>query len=180
MDIDADEHPGDSHARLKTEMWVEYSDSDIFEFPCGLPGFEQEKRFLLMERPALRPVVFLQSLSNPELCFITLPARSVDPRYELNMAPDELNLLGLATEETGACAESLSCLAIVCLNGEGPATANLLGPVVLSRETRKGIQSVRDDRRYSALTPVGANNHDRNNAEATPAGIGAADRFAEV
>jgi len=21
MDIDADEHPGDSHARLKTEMW---------------------------------------------------------------------------------------------------------------------------------------------------------------
>ncbi|MBM3786056.1 MAG: hypothetical protein FJW30_16980 [Acidobacteria bacterium] len=22
MDIDADEHPGDSHARLKTEMWV--------------------------------------------------------------------------------------------------------------------------------------------------------------
>ncbi|MBM3788286.1 MAG: hypothetical protein FJW30_28455 [Acidobacteria bacterium] len=23
MDIDADEHPGDSHARLKTEMWVE-------------------------------------------------------------------------------------------------------------------------------------------------------------
>jgi len=24
MDIAADEHPGDSHARLKTEMWVEY------------------------------------------------------------------------------------------------------------------------------------------------------------
>jgi len=23
MDIDADEHPGDSHARLKTEMWGE-------------------------------------------------------------------------------------------------------------------------------------------------------------
>jgi len=27
MDIDADEHPGDSHARLKTEMWVEKEDS---------------------------------------------------------------------------------------------------------------------------------------------------------
>jgi len=29
MDIDADEHPGDSHARLKTEMWAEVSSTDV-------------------------------------------------------------------------------------------------------------------------------------------------------
>lgn len=157
---------------------VEYAAADVFEFPCGLPGFEQETRFLLMERPALRPVVFLQSLSNPELCFITLPARTVDPGYELAVAADELSVLGLADEP--GFSDSLSCLAIVCLNQEGPATANLLGPVVLSRETRKGVQSVRDDRRYSAVTPVGSNDNDRTHAEAPASGPDSAIRFAEV
>ena len=86
----------------------------------------------------------------------TLPARSVDPGYELSIAPDELQILGVAQPEVLAVESSLACLAIVCLNNEGPPTANLLGPVVLSRETRKGIQSVRDDRKYSAVTPVAA------------------------
>ena len=135
---------------------IEYDDADIFEFPAGLPGFEGDQRFLCIERPALRPVAFLQSVTNPELCFITLPARSVDPGYELTIAPDELQILGVARPEVQSVENSLACLAIVCLNNEGPPTANLLGPVVLSRETRKGIQSVRDDRKYSAVTPVAA------------------------
>ncbi|MBM3765804.1 MAG: flagellar assembly protein FliW [Acidobacteria bacterium] len=65
---------------------------------------------------------------------------------------------------------SLACLAIVCLNNEGPPTANLLGPVILSRETRKGIQSVRDHRKYSAMTPVAA---DAETSE--PAGVRSTD-----
>jgi flagellar assembly factor FliW len=58
---------------------VQFEEEDIFDFPNGLPGFEAEHRFLCIERPALRPVVFLQSIAKEELCFITLPARSVDP-----------------------------------------------------------------------------------------------------
>jgi flagellar assembly factor FliW len=135
---------------------VEFSEEDVFEFPQGLPGFEAEKRFLCIERPALRPVVFLQSLSNPELCFVTLPARSVDPGYELMVGPEERKLLGAAPGETTSWEQSIACLAIVCLPDEGAPTANLLGPVVLSRETRKGVQAVRDDSRYSAITPLQA------------------------
>ena len=63
--------------RTKKFGSIDYDDADIFEFPAGLPGFEAEQRFLCIERPALRPVAFLQSVSNPELCFITLPARSI-------------------------------------------------------------------------------------------------------
>ena len=63
--------------RTKQFGSIDYDDADIFEFPAGLPGFEAEQRFLCIERPALRPVAFLQSVTNPELCFITLPARSV-------------------------------------------------------------------------------------------------------
>lgn len=133
---------------------VQFAEEDVFEFPNGLPGFEAEHRFLCIERPALRPVVFLQSIAQTDLCFITLPARSVDPGYELEVAAEERTVLGFATAETPVWDQSLACLAIVCLPSEGIPTANLLGPVVLSRQTRKGVQAVRDDCRYSALTPL--------------------------
>ena len=135
---------------------VEFAEEDIFEFPNGLPGFEEEHRFLCVERPALRPVVFLQSVDSPDLCFITIPAQTIDPHYEVVIADEERTILGASEEEDEASAwdQSLACLAIVCLPEEGAPTANLLGPVVLSRETRKGVQAVRDDSRYSALTPL--------------------------
>jgi len=89
---------GQEMPTIRTKQFgsIDYDDADIFEFPAGLPGFEAEQRFLCIERPALRPVAFLQSVSNPELCFITLPARSVDPGYEVSIASEELQVLGVA------------------------------------------------------------------------------------
>jgi flagellar assembly factor FliW len=135
---------------------IEYSEQDVFDFPTGLPGFESRRHFLCLERPALRPVVFLQSLEDPELCFVTIPATAVDPQYQLAISTDDLEVLGTATELQQNAVSSLACLAIVCLPTDGAPTANLLGPVVLSRETRRGVQAVRGDRRYSALTPIHA------------------------
>lgn len=159
---------------------IEYGDADIFEFPGGLPGFEAEHRFLCIERPALRPVVFLQSIASEDLCFITLPARSVDPGYQLEVGPEERTLLGLDSPQAAAIDQSLACLAIVCLPPEGTPTANLLGPVVLSRETRKGVQAVRDDCRYSAKTPVQPNPTDQNVQAPSLVSKDRTDRLAEV
>ncbi len=159
---------------------VQFSDEDIFEFPNGLPGFEAEHRFLCIERPALRPVVFLQSIEKSDLCFITLPARSVDPEYQLEVPPDERTILGIADAETPVWEQSLACLAIVCLPSSGTPTANLLGPVVLSRETRKGVQAVRDDCRYSAMTPLQPTTAAQNADELSPDGDIHAKRLAEV
>jgi flagellar assembly factor FliW len=36
-------------------------------------------------------------------------------------------------------------------------TANLLGPVVLSRETMRGVQAIREDTKYSAVHPLKTN-----------------------
>jgi flagellar assembly factor FliW len=159
---------------------VQFAEEDVFDFPHGLPGFEAEHRFLCIERPALRPVVFLQSIHRPDLCFITLPARSVDPGYELEVASEERTLLGLASNDAPAWEQSLACLAIVCLPADGDPTANLLGPVVLSRETRKGVQAVRDDRRYSAMTPLPTNTTEQNTVVSSPVAKDRADRLAEV
>ena len=46
------------------------------EFPWGLPGFEQRRWFVAIRVPRTDPLVFLQSLEDPELCFVTLAARN--------------------------------------------------------------------------------------------------------
>ena len=58
---------------------VAYEESNVLRFPAGLPGFEEERRFLSLEQPAHAPLVFLQSLTTPDLCFVALPASSIEP-----------------------------------------------------------------------------------------------------
>ncbi len=141
-------------ATIDTQQFgtLQYSDDAIFEFPEGIPGFEQAHHFVCVERPGLRPITFLQSVDDPGVCFITLPAKAVEPEYELDLAREDLRVLGLAQME-----ESLACLAIVCMPQDAAPTANLLGPVVLSRETMRGIQAIREDSRYSAVHPLRTN-----------------------
>jgi flagellar assembly factor FliW len=127
----------------------------VIEFPLGLPGFENERSFLLIEQAINRPLVFLQSLSRPDLCFLTLPVRSIVPDYQLRLASEDLAALGLAEEaqpsEGGA---GYLCLGIVALAEDGSATANLLSPVVIHWPSRRGVQAVQSDSDYSHRHPL--------------------------
>ena len=40
-----------------------FRDESVYEFPCGVPAFEDEKQFVLIELPQHTPLVFLQSLA---------------------------------------------------------------------------------------------------------------------
>ncbi len=128
---------------------VEYEADSVIRFPRGLPGFESETLFVPIEREASKPVLFLQSLVTPQLCFITMPVESVKPGYELRVSDEDLELIG-ATDGMSA---SLRCLAVICTGRQRP-TANLLGPVVINLETHQAVQAVRDDARYAVQHPL--------------------------
>src|ERR1022692_3879096 len=81
---------------------VEYSEESVMVFPDGIPAFEQEKRFLALRQPINEPMVFLQSIANPSVCFATLPALAACPHYLLSMAPEDLDALGLETNRPPA------------------------------------------------------------------------------
>jgi flagellar assembly factor FliW len=130
---------------------VRYDENEVFRFPVGLPGFESETEFLLIENDASRPLCFLQSTRTPELCFICAPTAVVDPQYAASSSKADLETL-----QTGKGEESpmLDWLAILCFAQPEAPTANLLGPVVLRRDLRLGVQSIREDNRYSARHPL--------------------------
>jgi flagellar assembly factor FliW len=115
-------------------------------FPRGLPGFEDQNRFVLIEREAFKPIVFLQSLKTPALCFLTVPVWVADPAYQVGMTRDDLEALGLNDQPKPG--DDTMCLAI--LSGGGAAfTANLLALVVVNLKRLVAVQAVRADSMYS-------------------------------
>ncbi len=129
---------------------LEYHDEEVIRFPAGLPGFGTEKQFLAIERIHDKPVIFLQSLGRPDLFFITLPIEIIDPEYELQLSDEDLEMLGEKEPEPA----DLICLALICLPEQGDCTANLLGPIVISRQRQVGLQAIRNDSRYSVTYPL--------------------------
>lgn len=127
-----------------------YSPDEVIHFAAGLPGFELQQDFLLHQEPTMGPFVFLQSLTDPNLSFVTLPVERLEENYELTLSRDDL--AQLAAEELPAPAD-VRCLAILQLN-PSDATANLAAPIVIALRTRRGTQAIRQDRRYSASHPL--------------------------
>lgn len=131
---------------------LEYDPANVLTFPQGLPGFPGHSLFTLVEKPELSPVVCLQSLNTPDLCFLAAPMPLIDPEYSLALSSDDVQQLVSENEST----EDLICLALLCAPENGPLTANLLAPVVIRPKTRIAVQSVRTDARYSHQHPLGA------------------------
>jgi len=128
---------------------VEYNEESVLVFPDGIPAFEQEKRFLALRQPINEPMVFLQSLANPHLCFATLPVPAACPEYKLNMTPEDLAALGLRTDRQPSIGGDVLCLAILSLEEDAPPTANLLAPIVVNVRTLRGRQAIQSDCPYS-------------------------------
>ena len=136
---------------------ISYEKQSEIEFPAGLPGFEDRHRFVAVQLQETNPLIFLQSLEDPGLCFVTLPVLSVEPRYRLRLDEEDLERLGLGTGRQPRIGPEVLCLAVLSIRAAGP-TANLLAPVVVNVANLKAVQAVMGDSGYShqhALLPQG-------------------------
>jgi flagellar assembly factor FliW len=128
---------------------IQYREEDVVEFPSGLPGFEEESQFLVMEPPASAPLAFLQSVRLPGVCFLALPIQGIDSDYKLEITREDLESLGLPTTRQPRIGDEIGCFAVIVVAENGPVTANLLAPVIVNLENRRGVQAIRIDSIYS-------------------------------
>lgn len=133
---------------------IQYDPSQVCEFPAGIPAFDEEREFVLIQRDATGPIVFLQSLRQADLAFITLPVTSVDPSYQTAISPDDLEILGLPAGRQPQLGSEALCLVIITVTEGGPATANLMAPIVISIATKRAIQAIQADSGYSHVHPL--------------------------
>lgn len=132
-----------------------YEAESVIEFPAGLPGFEDRRRFVPVELAEYRPLVFLQCVEPGGPCFPALPVEAVEPGYRLEAAPEDLALAGFTTRRQPAMGREALVLAVLTV-AESGITANLLAPLVINLAGRRAVQAIRPDRRYSHAHPVEA------------------------
>ena len=127
---------------------LSYDAAAAMEFPRGLPGFEERRRFVALQFADSQPLVYLQSVEDPGLCFITLPILAIDARYQLLVSSEDRELIGLAPDQPLRIGRDVLCLAVVSVREGGP-TANLLAPLVVNLSNHKGVQTMDAESGYS-------------------------------
>ncbi len=121
---------------------ISYQPHQVLQVPQGLFGFPEEKKFLLLELPSSRPLVFIQSIHSHSLCFLGLPVQIVEPNYRLALRPQDLVALGYTKEARPEMGRELLCIAILTLGERRAATANLAAPLVVNIAAHCGIQAI--------------------------------------
>lgn len=114
-------------------------------FPRGLIGFYDERDFIVVPHGESEMIAWLQSTRTPALAFPIVSAHAFAPNYpDVNVTP--------AAQTAGIEGESDSFAMMVILSAQQgePATVNLLAPLVVNAETRRGAQVILENTRYSA------------------------------
>ncbi|HEY8463329.1 MAG TPA: flagellar assembly protein FliW [Bacillota bacterium] len=136
--------------QIKTKFFgtVECESKMIFQFPQGIPGFEAEHRFVLIQ-PENSTFSCLQSLNQEKLAFITVSPFIICPDYTFEIDDEVAASLELSKPEDALI------LSIVNIPEQTPSqtTLNLKAPLVLNRVTHLGYQVILNEN-YPLRTPL--------------------------
>lgn len=117
------------------------------EFPDGLPGFPDARRFQLEALDeGMEPFRSMRSLDRDGLRFVVVPPGEVFENYVIEVPEDDVERLGLHGAE--------DAMVLVIVTVSRPPTANLLGPVVVNRRTGRARQVVLVGSSYEVRTPL--------------------------
>jgi flagellar assembly factor FliW len=130
--------------RIETKFQdeIEVQDSEILSFEQGIPGFEDEKQFILL--PIEDTVLsLLQSVRTKELAFITTDPFFFFKDYDFELSTGDLERLEIQ-DQSDVCVQVI----ITVTDPYEKSTANLQAPVVINSKNRKCKQIVLSDGRY--------------------------------
>jgi flagellar assembly factor FliW len=127
---------------------------EVVHFPAGIPGFEEQTHYAALSIPGQEPILYLQSLTRPDLCLITLPARVFCPDYELELNPEDREVLALPTGPNLRIGTEIACQVIVTVGENREPTANLAAPLVINLANHTGMQVFQAAANHSFRHPL--------------------------
>jgi len=127
---------------------LETRNSNVVEFPEGIPGFEHCRRWVLIGSDELTPLQCLLSLDAPEPSFLTVDPSLVVPDYTRHPGPAAQAKI---SAEPG---DGLLWIAIVTLTENKRGTVNLKAPIVINTTRMRGCQIILDDGAYPVDFPL--------------------------
>jgi len=129
--------------RTKAFGEINITPEEIIDFPEGLLGFEEYKKFVILVKEGEGPFKWLQAIDEEKLAFILIDPLDFRPGYTLDIAPADLSFLKAES------VKGLLCFGIVVVP-EDPMqmTANLQGPVVINPEKKIARQCISLNQSY--------------------------------
>ncbi len=123
----------------------------IFTFPNGIPGFPHEHRFALLSIGLDEtPFIWMQSIANPDLCFLLVDPQAAFTHYPVAISDAEAEPLQYAP---GAEVQVL-CMVSVPQGDLRQATVNLKAPLWFNGQNKLALQSIIDTDAYSTRHPL--------------------------
>lgn len=124
---------------------------EVLFFPRGIPGFEKEQYFRLVEEQG-QPLAQLLSEREENLGFVLVRAQVFFPDYLKTIEIDEEATALLQAQDE----QSIEVWAILTLNKQDieKTTVNLKAPILINRSAKIGVQFILADENYLARTPL--------------------------
>lgn len=137
--------------KIKTRFMgeVEIKEEEIINFPEGIPGFEESRRYVLLDIPENEVFRILQNVDDEYISFVVTDPWAFLEGYDFSIPDEELAKIHIKKEG------QLSVMNIVTLSDDfEKSTVNLLAPVVVNSNERLGKQYVLNSGNYTTKHPL--------------------------
>ncbi|MGM0855024.1 MAG: flagellar assembly protein FliW [Bacillota bacterium] len=122
---------------------IEVKSEDVLTFEHGIPGFGEEKQFVLLPLPENEWFHILQSVTTPQLGFVVTDPFVFFKEYDFELDQASVELLEHPAEKE---VQVLSILTVRETLQE--STANLQAPIIINLANRKGKQVILNNTDY--------------------------------
>ena len=124
---------------------VEINEKQIIQFPSGLPGFLEEKEFVLLDIPGNPVFQFLQSVKSEELAFVVASPYHFYKDYSFKIDDATIEALQIQSEK------DVMVLTIVTLKDPfDSSTINLKAPLIINPNKLFGKQYILNSDEYES------------------------------
>lgn len=135
--------------KLETRYFgnIEVEDSSVIHFDEGIPGFEDQHNFVILnnydtEEPV--PFMWLQSVDDPNLAFVITIPFFMRPDYAFDIPTDICENLDIASPE------QVGVYTICHITGSIESmTMNLRNPIIINAKNQRAMQIMISDSRYT-------------------------------
>jgi len=127
----------------------ETSENKIIDFPAGLPGFDDLRKFIIVEADNTKPIYWLQSIENKHIALPVIVSFAIINDYNIDIRENELEDLDLESKN-----DLLILNVVVIPEDVRKMTVNLAAPVVINAKRGIGKQIIIDAAELPLRFPV--------------------------
>lgn len=122
---------------------------DVIQFAEGLLGFNELRRFVLLDDPTDEIFAWLQSCEDPNIAFPLLEPELFAAGYSVQLTKHDMDILSLKKREEARC------FTIITIPQDPTLmTANMKAPIVINVEKRMARQCVLQDNSLAIREPI--------------------------